>query len=277
MTVEEYNREREKAIKGIREGVDPYGSQINVIFAASDEFFVYDIKGDDSSLLCFLTTKEMIDPPGGKAEKFNFILPEWSKVKSHISKFDEKRDVKIRLAHTLLFSLTNEDIHNSKNQFINLEKEILSEYKKIITNRFALSATPFVFVIFLSFICIFINFNPLIKSFLHQNLILLYNTACASSIGGLISFYSKIKAFKIFKYVDNFYYIMVGFERMLISIAVGIVGIVALKSNLILGLIPLNSSKSENFLLIFAVLCGFSESLIPSILTKAESSVSLKK
>lgn len=102
-----------------------------------------------------------------------------------------------------------------------------------------------------------------------ETLELIFYVLTSGVIGGFISASYKLKSITFEKGISRWYFLAYGIERLVLSILASIALFFAVKANIVFGFIKDAPNPFYGYI-ILGILAGFSETLIPSLLTKIE-------
>lgn len=270
MTEEEkkYKEEQRKRLASFIVGAkDSKGEIITKIFSNADEYVIYEIKTNNiSDSIKVQIDTETEEDKKGLINNFNKVRAKYSEIKGLLYKVVDDTSLKVRIGHILSHAIAgNPD--DANNQFEKLKGEINTYYKEQFKKRMTYLITS---IILTSITILFSVLNYYFDWFGNHNYIneLIY-VCSAASIGGFISISRRLRE-TIFEKDVSFLYIVYTFERNFISILAGVIIYFAIKCDLIFGV----TSKMSNPILgyiIFAVVAGFSETLVPNLLINIEN------
>lgn len=245
---------------------DPHGNYITKIFSKADEYIIYEIKTTNlsESLRVQIDTKIEID--NTLLDLFNEVRVNFAQLKGLLYKVNDDTSIKTRIAHIISHALSGKTDEANK-QFESLTEEINKEYGDQFNHRLRYLITILCTTTFFIGYSIYIYYNSLYLSKIEiKNFIFI---ATAGAIGSFLSVSRRLRKTIFEKGVHSASYIIYGLERTCISIFSSIIIYFAIKSNLIFGL----SNELEKPILayiVFGVVAGFSETLVPNLLIKLE-------
>ncbi|MEZ7786063.1 hypothetical protein [Neisseria perflava] len=260
-------------------GLDVSGNKIINILAKYNEFIIYEIDiGNIQDRI-----KVFIDGHTDNSEriiqdKFSAVKLNYIKAKStllHSANFETNKQ---RVAHALANCLSGNNSNDENNQlFIELITTIKKEQNEILKNRI-LYFLPSLLLVMLCFcLCLYIYYKNIIEGARLENYefwVMLLSSLLSISLGGCLSIMSGAKLLNFQQFVGWYYYVFLGLERLLFSMFTGAIAFVVIKSNLVSSIIL---SKGNWSLMMILIIAGFSERLIPSILTKSENTIFSKQ
>jgi len=173
--------------------------------------------------------------------------------------------MKHRVAHTLSTCLSSDEI-DGKHEFDDLISTITKEHEELVNNRAIYLSPAFFSSIALFFLCLF-NMELRLESSPHWIVLV---SLLASSLGGSLSILMNAKTLNFEEFKTKRHYLLLGIERILLAFIAGSVAYIALKSGV---LSPSIISKSYWSFMLMLIVAGFSESFIPSFLSKTENSM----
>jgi hypothetical protein len=267
MTPEEYKEEQKLRIANYKVGEkEANGYTITKVFGRGDEYVVYEIDTKDlvDSLKVWIDTK--VEEDKVPINHYNAVRAKFSEVKGLLYKVVDKTTIKTIISHILINAITgNPDKANT--QFDDLVLQINKEYKEQFDNRLRLLISALLFSALLIGIAIFTYFNGCLKQHLHiRNLIFI---TAGGSVGGFFSISIGVNKIVTEKDVSVWLYILYGIERIVVAIMASTIVYFAIQADFVFSV----CKKMENPLIgyvTFSILAGFSETLVPNLLTKLE-------
>lgn len=267
MTPEQYKLEQQKRASALKVGsIDQSGNTIKKIYARGDEYVIYEIETSDvvDSFKVWIDT--IIEDNNVPIDNYVGIREKFTKVKSLFYKCIDKSASKAILADIVATAIESGP-GSANTQLENLIKEINSEYEDQFKNRMRLLISSLALAgIFIS-IALFIYINNLLESYFHLRNFLY--VAAGGCVGGFFSISIGINKIVSEKDVAKWLYVLYGAERMTISILAAGISYFAIQTDLVFGLAK-NLSNPLNGYVFFSIVAGFSETLVPNILTKIE-------
>jgi hypothetical protein len=199
-------------------------------------------------------------------ENFVGVRENFTKVKSILYKCVDKTATKAILADIIATSIESGP-RSANSQLENLIDEINSEYHEQFKNRMRLLMSSLLIAAIFVSISLSVYLNKQLLDYIHlRNLIYV---AAGGSVGGFFSISIGIKKIVKEKNVTKWLYYLYGAERVTISILAAGISYFAIQVDLIFGLTKNLSNPIIGFIF-FSILAGFSETLVPNILTKIE-------
>lgn len=268
MTPEEYKKEQQRKISALKIGsTDINGYHITKIFARGDEYVIYEIESKDlvESVKVYIDNVTELDD-SGIIKRYNSIRIKFVELKGLFYKVVDKTTIKTIVSQILVHGLT-EKPDEANNQFDNLKTEINKDYKEQFANRLRLLFSSLTLSLILILFATLTYYYKWFSEYIHiKNLIFI---AAAGSIGGFFSLSLGLKKIVCEKDVDKILYIIYGSERIIISILSSTIIYFAIKAEVIFGKCNTMDNPIIGYVL-FAFLAGFSETLIPNLMTKLE-------
>ena len=267
MTPEEYKLEQQKRASAFKVGSkDQSGYTIKKIYARGDEYVIYEIETSDivDSLKVWIDT--IIENNNVPIDYFVGIRENFTKAKNLLYKCVDKSATKAILADIVATAIESGPA-SANTQIAGLIQEINSEYEEQFKNRMRLlMSSLFIAAIFFC-ISLYTYLNKILVDYDHlRNLIFV---AAGGSVGGFFSISIGINKIVSEKDVTKWLYFLYGAERIIISILAAGISYFAIQADLIFGLTK-NLSNPIIVFIFFSILAGFSETLVPNILTKIE-------
>jgi hypothetical protein len=258
-------REPMLSVSAIKKGAeDISGNIVKEVLARQNEFIIYEIENSDINN----SLKVFFDGYTDESEqtiiqKFNKVKQNYIKAKGLLYRSSNFGMMKNRIAHMLatVLSTTDEDFDGNA-EFQKLIVEIEKEYAKSVRHRL---------VYLLPSVLISISVSLYMYSRypdLFENKIELWEALCVvlgALIGGTMSIIFRVSKNNFEEHLNGWYYFFTGIERIVLSVFAGAIAYIGIKSGILFGNI-----EDKGYWTIAAVstLAGFSEALIPGLLTK---------
>ncbi|GAA4040826.1 hypothetical protein GCM10022409_28520 [Hymenobacter glaciei] len=263
-----YAEDRNRVMDSISVGkTEHMGNVVTKIFAVGDEYKVYEIKTDVISeslrTMVFPLKKE---DPDGLERKFDGIRIKYSQIKGQLYKASDDTSIKTQIAHIISHAL-NDHVDEANESFDSLLEKIENEYQAQLSHRKIYLLTILFLVMGLittSFIIYRWDQFPI-----HYQIKNLVYISAAASVGGFISVSLKIKDVAFEKDAQNILFYLYAIERVFVSVVAGVISYAAIKCKILFGIVTELENPIWGFIL-FAVVAGFSETLIPGLLSKLE-------
>lgn len=235
------------------------------MFSKQNEYVIYEIETKDINNCIKVFIDGYTDESERKIKnRFNKVKLKYIEAKGILAKSSNFEMMKHRIAHTLSTSLDNDDIDGIE-QFNSLINRITKEHEQFVHNRL-LYMLPAVFSLAFFFAISYYYIDERITNTYFWQII---SSLLAASLGGALSLFINVKSLNFEEYQSEIYYIFLGIERVLLSFITGGIAFIALKSGFLASGV-LQSGYWATMLLI--VISSFSESLIPSALSKFQKS-----
>lgn len=253
-----------KNIKEITIGAkDLSGNKITNVLAKHNEYVIYEIETHDVNN----KIKVLIDGHTDESEaliqkRFNSVKQKYIEAKGMLSKSSNFEMMKHRVAHTLSTALNSDDT-DGKKEFNELISTITKEHEELVVNRMIYLTPSFTSLTLLFLVCLWYIDARLENGPRWQIIISLL----AAALGGGLSILINAKTLNFEEFKTRKHYFLLGAERILLACMAGAVAYIALRSGFLL---PGMSSSGYWSLMLVVVVSGFSESLIPSFLSKSE-------
>jgi len=249
---------------------DARGNTIKHIYATSGYHCVYDIEGDIHT--CCVTAI-FVDPEVRYSlsldRNYELLNPKLNELKSILYKCRNDEAIKrmrgsitalgLNSPESAIIQLDNLIGDINSNYRVNFEKKIL-----YIGGAFGMLCLFCVISAAIRLCSINGNINPKFET-----LELIFYILTSGVVGGFISVSYKLKSVLFEKDISRYYFLVYGIERLVISILASIVVFFAIKANIIFGFIKDTPNPFYGYIF-FAVLAGFSETLVPDLLIKIE-------
>jgi hypothetical protein len=264
----EYKKEQQKNISALKVGAsDINGYHITKVFARGDEYVIYEIESKDlvESVKVNIDNVTETDE-SGIIKRYNSIRVKFVEIKGLLYKVVDKTTIKTIIAQILAHGLT-EKPEEANTQFDNLKAEINKEYKDQFANRLRLLFSSLSVALIFIVIAVLTHYNKWFNDYTHIKYLIFVTTA--GSIGGFFSLSIGLKKIICEKDVNKCLYLIYGAERIVIAVLASTIIYFAIKSDVLFG----TCNKMDNPLIgyiLFSFLAGFSETLVPSLMTKLE-------
>ncbi len=265
----EYKADQKKSLASCVVGKkDDNGYEILSVFSKTDDWVIYEIKTPQviDSLKILIYT---IDPDDPKKiiDNFNRIRIAFIKFKGVLYKIQDYSSYKALAAHLLAHGLSGK-VDDVIGQFDDLVNEIDTEYADLFKKRLTYLRTALAFVLLNIILSLLVYANTLFSSMPLIRTLIFVSTG--GSIGGFISVSRNLKKTIFEKGVGTGIYITYALERIFISIFAAVVIYFAISSNLIFGAVKKLEPAIYGYLA-FAIVAGFSETLVPNLLIRLEN------
>lgn len=242
---------------------DSSGNTITNVLIKYDEFAIYEIEHNDVNM----KIKVLIDGCTNESEelltkRLNAVKHKYIEAKGILFRSTNYSMMKQSVAHTLATCL-NSDSNDGNKKFDQLIERIKKEQINFLKNRcwYLAPSTAVVILFSILNICIYIW----LQAFFNAKLILVSVSLLATSLGGCLSILINVKSVNFEEALSWYHYCLLGIERWLLSCIAGAIVFIAIKSGLVF---PSFANSNNWALMSILVLAGFSESLVPSILSK---------
>jgi hypothetical protein len=258
--------ERTEALKRIIPGaIDRVGNKVVHVLAAGDEFVIYEIDHPDINY----RLRVMIDGVTADSEKiikdrFARIKQKYIEAKGLLYRATNYSMMKNRVAHALSTALSTDSIDASI-EFDNLIASIKKESNEVVHKRilYILPTTLFFFAAAVGVILFLAGFLPLFGTFTRDGLMIV----SAASLGGGLSVLVSTRNLRFEEYCLR-WYVILGTERVFISLASSSIAYILIRSKILLP--QISESSNPWSMMSILVIAAFSEALIPSILGRIE-------
>lgn len=202
----------------------------------------------------------------GIIKRYNSIRIKFVELKGLFYKVVDKTTIKTIVSQILVHGLA-EKPEEANSQFDTLKIEINKDYKEQFANRLRLLFSSLTVSLILILFAILTYYNKWFYELPHiKNLIFI---AAAGSIGGFFSLSSGLKKIVCEKDVNKYLYMIYGAERIIVAILASTIIYFAIKAEVIFGKCNTMNNPIIGYVL-FAFLAGFSETLVPNLMTKLE-------
>ncbi len=260
--------ERARKVKAVIDShkvgqVDTNDFIVTNVLASGNVYVIYEIKTDkiENSIRIYIDDSEL-------ERRYGNIRIKFSEVKQHLYKVVDKQSIKSIIAQILVHALLDNE-EDAQKKFDELIKRINEEYFEQYRNRLRLIfGAGILFSVFVGIYGGFYFSNS--DDSLLKNVVL---SATCGSFGGFFSILLSVSKLRCEQGVPQWIYWVYGMVRILISVLAGILIYLAVKIDLVFGFCN-DLSSPETGYAVFAILAGFSESLVPNFLKKLENEVS---
>lgn len=259
--------EIKESINNIKIGeFDTSGNKIVNVLAKHNEYAIYEIDSDNiQNRIRVLIDGHTDESEQVIQERFNKVKSDYIRAKGvlfHSTNFETNKQ---RVAHTLSTCLNSSGDSNN-DIFAKLIKSIHEEQNTILKNRLIYIApcTILITLCVIDFIFLFFKTTPIEK-------ISTYALPLFSSTSLSLIINSNKLNFQEFSKWYNYFFL--GLERLFLSACIGYITFILIDSGIIKSTILSSTPYSLTIALLIA---GYSERLIPNILTKSESTFNIK-
>ncbi len=247
-------------------GKDLSGNTITKVFSFADEYMVYEIQTKELADSIKVLIDSELEDDKQLGDRLNDIRANFSKLKGLLYKVNDDTSVKTRIAHIISHAL-NGKAEEANTQFNSLIVEINNEYSCQFNHRLRYLITILIFTFISISFSIYVYSNKLFFDVWEVRQLIFIATA--GSIGSFLSVSRRLKDTVFEKDVNKYLYIAYGAERVFISVFGAVVLYFAMRSNLIFGIVN-ELAKPIYGYIVFSVVAGFSETLVPNLLIKLE-------
>lgn len=248
-------------------GTDIAGYKIKNIYACSPKFVVYEVAGVPMADSCRALILPSELPYGSN---YLAIQPKLAEIKSVIYKCQNDELIKGRIGFAIALAIRSGP-EAATSLLDNILLDINGQYTENFIKRIAYLGGAFGVLCFFGIISVavrFASFKGLIGA-KAETLELLLFVITSGVIGGFISVSYKLKSIAFERGVTWRYFLIYGIERLVISVLASLVLLFSIKANIIFGFVKDSPNPFYGYML-FGVLAGFSETLIPDLLIKME-------
>lgn len=149
------------------------------------------------------------------------------------------------------------------------EVQLKAEAKHILKTYYIAASIITTIIIIYMFFTIWVNRASLAYGFSSHAQHVVLASLCGG-IGAFVSSFFRSMNFEGDVTIPNWVYSLDGFLRIFYGVIAGLIVILAIKSNLLLGIVNDQTNPSFEVLMFIAIIAGASESFIPSIIKKIE-------
>jgi len=243
---------------------DVSGNIVKYVLASRNEFVIYEIENADiNNRLRVLFDGYTEESEQVLIQRFNYVKQNYIKAKGLLYRSSNFGMMKNRIAHMLATVLSTTDAKFDGNtEFEKLIDEIEREYTKSVKHRL-LYLLPSVLIS----IVIGLFMGSKYPDWF-QNKTELWEVLCVifgSLIGGTMSIIFRVGKNNFEEHLSGGYYLFTGIERIVLSVFAGAIAYIGIKSGILFGNIE---DKGYWTIAAVSILAGFSEALIPGLLTK---------
>jgi hypothetical protein len=247
---------------------DVSGNKITLIHAKHDEYAIYEIETPDiNNKLRVIIDGYTDESERAIQDRFNKVKQKYIEAIGLLSNTPRFEMLKRRIAHTLSTCLNSGETDGLK-EFQTLIETIKKEHQVLVVHRAIYTLPVLIFVVLSAIITFFVTDDLTQKYESMSKLHFLAYLLLSVSAGACISILMNTNKLNFEEYSLKKYYLMLGFERVLLSIVAGTAALICIQAGI---LFPSFTQNSLWGAMVVLLLAGFSESLIPSVLTKIES------
>lgn len=258
-------REPTALVAAIKKGAeDSSGNIVKYVLASQNEFVIYEIENADiNNRLRVLFDGYTEESEQVVIQRFNRVKQNYIKAKGLLYRSSNFGMMKNRIAHMLatVLSTTDEEF-DGNTEFEKLINEIEREYAKSIEHRL-LYLLPSVVISISIGLYMYSKYPDWFR-----NKAELWEILCVifgSLIGGTMSIIYRVGKNNFEEHLSGKYYFFTGIERIVLSVFAGAIAYIGIKSGILFGNID---DKGYWTIAAVSTLAGFSEALIPGLLTK---------
>lgn len=259
-------------IAAIRVGeFDNSNNKIILVHSKYNEYAIYEIESEDiNDRLRVIIDGHTDEREKDYTRKFNAVKQKYIQATGMLASAPNMNMLKRRIAHTLSSCLSSEI--NGEEEFNKLIKTIQLEHGKLVVNR-AIYLLPVFLMTLISFGFSSYKYNIFeLNNFqLNKSMSELNYISClflSVSIGASISLLMSATKLNFEEYTLKRYYLILGLERIFLAFSAGCAAYLCIQAGL---LFPEFTKNSIWGVMVALTIVGFSESLIPSFLTKIEN------
>lgn len=268
-TAEHYKEKQQSRLAAFKvNSPDPSGNKITRVFGRGDEYVVYEIESRDladSIKVNIDTTTEEDD--SGIIKRYNQIRIKFVETKAFLYKAVDKSAIKSVIAQILIHGML-EDPATANQEFESLKERIDTEYSEQFSNKMRLLFSSLLLTLCAIGLSIWTYYGHLYQE--HTHIRYLIYVCCAGSVGGFFSISIGMRKLVCEKEVKNYLYIAYGLERIVIAILAATIVYFIIRTELFFGNINTLAQPLVGYI-VLGFVAGFSETLIPNLLTKIEN------
>ncbi len=264
---EEYKKQQKLTIDKYKVGEkDTNGNLITKIFGRGDEFVVYEIETKDlvDSLKVWIETR--IEDDRVPIDNFNKIRAKFSEIKGLLYKVVDKTTTKAIISQIVINAIRG-NVEEANRQFGDLVKQINLEYREQFNNRMRMLLSASIITVI---IILFSTREYYEKSYVgHIHIHNLIYILAGGSMGALFSLTIGLNKIVCEKDVEWWLYMLYGLERISIGLLASVIVYFAIKADLAFSICGKMNNPVIGYVF-FAILSGFSETLVPNLLINIE-------
>jgi len=246
---------------------DMSGNKIINVLVKQNEYVIYEIETDDINNKIKVFIDGHTDESEHKIQnRFNTVKQKYIEAKGILTKSSNFQMMKHRIAHTLSTALNSDEIDGIK-EFENLITTITKEHEELVINR-TIYLLPSFIAITIFFILSYYNMDYRINNLEKWQILTGF---LSSSLGGGLSILINAKTLNFEEYKTKKHYFLLGIERIVSAFIAGGIAFIAVKAGVLFPEIIIQGNWSFMFILVIA---GFSETLIPRVLSKSKTNIS---
>lgn len=245
---------------------DSNGYTITKIFGRGDEYVIYEIDTKDlvDSLKVWINT--LVEEDKIPIDNFSLVRPKFSEVKGLLYKVVDKTTTKTVISHIIINGIRG-NTEAANKSFDDLIEQINLEYKEQFNNRIRLLLSGLAFTTLIIVIAVFTYYFKSFKNYEQiHNLIYVVAGGC---VGGFFSLSIGLNKIVCEKDVNKWLYILYGIERIIIALLASVIVYFAIQADLVFSICKKMTNPVIGYI-IFAIVAGFSETLVPNLLTRLE-------
>ena len=263
-------------LKRHKVGVEDYsGYKITGIISVRDQFVIYEI--DEQSLqnrIRIIVDSYDKDLEKKIIKKYNHVKSEYIKSKSallHTDNYEENKNLIGQTLSAYLDDYENIDKDDRGEAFKEIVNDIFKKNKMMLINSMSMIA-PFLLFLIIPFIVKYFcdlsfSCNSVTLTFIEYFCLISFGT----SLGSLMSLFMSLKTRNLQEFDKWYLYSLLGLQKLMLGLVSSTIFLLILNSEIITIQFFENSIIG---VLMVCILAGFSERLIPTLLSNSESSIS---
>lgn len=267
VTRAEYKKKQEQELQNYKIGErDINGNLITKVLGRGDEFVVYEIETKDLVDCLKVHIKTKIEEDTLPIDNFNDVRTKFSEAKGLLYKAVDKTATKLAIAQIVIHAIRGKS-EAANYQFENLIKQLHLEYREQFNNRMRMLASALVLTVLAVLFSVATYYLHYFKEnqYIHD-LVFIITGGC---IGGVFSISIGLNKLTCEMDVNRTLYFLYGVQRITISILASVIVFFVIKADLAFGICKKMDTPVIGYVF-FAILAGFSETLVPNLLSNIE-------
>ncbi|WP_230622333.1 hypothetical protein [Aggregatibacter sp. Marseille-P9115] len=254
---------------------DSVGDKILGIISKRDQYVIYEIESKSVQNRIRILIDSCDEELAKKIiKKFNHVKSEYIKAKAALLHTDNYEENKNLIAHTLSSYLDDYENINEDDRgeaFKEIVNDIFKKNKMMLINSMSMIA-PFLLFLIIPFIVKYwcslsFSYNSVTLTSMEYFCLISFGT----SLGSLMSLFMSLKKRNLQEFDKWYLYSLLGLQKLMLGLVSSTIFLLILNSEIITIKFFENSIIG---VLMVCILAGFSERLIPTLLSNSESSIS---
>lgn len=254
---------------------DSLGYKILGIISKRDQYVIYEIESKSvQNRIRIVVDSYDKELEKNIMKKFNRVKNEYIKAKAallHTDSYEENKNLIVHTLSSYLDDYENIKEEDSGEEFKKIINDIFKKNKMMLINSMSMIA-PFLLFLIIPFIVKYFcglsfSCNSVTLTFMEYFCLVSFGT----SLGSLMSLFMSLKTRNLQEFDKCYLYSLLGLQKLMLGLVSSTIFLLILNSEIITIKFFENSIIG---VLMVCILAGFSERLIPTLLSNSESSIS---